>query len=406
VIIEANGREYHAPRQPTVVITIDGGDPAYLDDARARGLMPRLVGMLACGGAYHRGRAQMPTLTNPNNMSIVTGLPPSGHGIPGNHCLVDGRSEPVQLVEPEFLRADTILAAFQRAGGVVLSITAKDKLRRLLGAGGVPSISAERAASLSLPEFDMPDIAAAVQRLVPDIYDWDLSMYALDMGLIAHRRRPIDVLYVSLTDYVQHKSAPGTPLADQFFIHLDRALGAYQDAGFVVGLTADHGMNSKNRIHFLEDVLNQAGFERFEVVLPITDPYVVHHGALGSFAWLYFQSVSDVEPARALLAGLPGIEEVYDRDEATIIYEHPRDRIGDLAVSADARTVFGHSAARHDLSLVSTGLRSHGGRHEQVVPIIVSKPLRPAYAARHARGVANADLFDLLLNGLDPGAEG
>jgi phosphonoacetate hydrolase len=294
------------------------------------------------------------------------------------------------------------------AGVPVLAVTAKDKLRRLLGAGGVPSVSAEKAGELSLDAFEMPSITHAVGRPSPSIYDWDLSHYALEIGLAAHRRRPLGLLYVSLTDYVQHKQPPGGPLADQFYSRFDALLGEYLDAGFVVGITADHGMHAKQhpdgspRVHYLEDVLSAAGLAgpgRFEVVLPITDPYVVHHGSLGSFAWLYFRDPADIEPAREVLAGLDGVEEVFSRAEAAVLYEHPADRIGDLSVAADARTAVGHARAKHDLSLVASGLRSHGGRHEQIVPIITSQPLASGYATRHRQGVRNSDLHDLLLNG-------
>src|SRR6266496_1264696 len=155
--VQVNGREYRLPRRPTVVFTVDGGDPAYLEDALQRKLMPRLERLLAEGGALHRGLGCMPTLTNPNNLSIVTGVPPAVHGIPGNHYL-DPSGEEVQLVDPTFLRAPTIHAAMQRAGVRVLAVTAKDKLRRLLADGNVPSISAERAHELSLPAFDIDDV--------------------------------------------------------------------------------------------------------------------------------------------------------------------------------------------------------------------------------------------------------
>jgi phosphonoacetate hydrolase len=405
--VNVNGRDYRLPRQSTVVVTIDGCEPAYLDNALARGLMPRLQQMLASGGAYHLGRAHMPTLTNPNNMSIVTGVPPSWHGIPGNHCLLDAHSEPVQLVEPEFLRAQTIHAALQSAGCTVLCVSAKDKLRRLLGSGGVPSVSAEIAPKLDLPEFGVDNIEQLVGRPTPSMYEWNLSHYALEIGLAVHRRRrALDLLYVSLTDYVQHKQSPGGELADQFYGRFDELLGEYLDAGFLVGITADHGMHAKQnpdgspRVHYLEDVLRAVGIRNFQVVLPITDPYVLHHGALGSFAWIYCDN-RDVERARAVLVGLGGVEEVYTRAEAAVIYEHPADRIGDLSVASDVRTALGLSKSKHDLSLVATGLRSHGGRHEQIVPIIVSHGLAPRYATRHARGVQNSDLHVLLLNGPD-----
>jgi phosphonoacetate hydrolase len=379
-----------------VVITIDGCEPDYLDDALARDLMPRLKDMLASGGSYTRGRAHMPTLTNPNNLSIVCGAPPSVHGISGNHCLFGGRSEPVQLVEPEFLRAPSIHAELRRAGGSVLCVTAKDKLRRLLGAGDVPSVSAERAADLTLDGTSVPDLVGSAP---PSIYDWNLSHYAMEIGLAAHRTRPVDLLYVSLTDFVQHKEAPGGPMADRFYARFDELLGCYLDAGFLVGITADHGMHAKPRVHFLEDVLAAAGVRDFTVVLPITDPYVVHHGALGSFAWIY---TPDIDRSRNALRALDGVEEVLTRDEAALAYEHPPDRIGDLSVAADAHTALGQSRAKHDFSHLEGGLRSHGGHHEETVPIVVSRPLdHPA----ENEDLRNSDIHDLLLNGArQPGA--
>ena len=402
--VTVNGRDYRPPRRPTVVFTVDGGDPAYFEDALARGLMPNLRALLAGPGSLQLGLGQMPSLTNPNNVSIVSGAPPAVHGIPGNHYRAPDGQE-VQLVDPSFLRAESIHAALQRQGVGLLAVTAKDKLRRLLADGQVPSISAERAHELSLPAFGIDDVCALVGRPNPKIYDWDASHYAMEIGLAVHRRVGLGLLYVSLTDYVQHKEGPGGPLADRFFARFDALLGEYLEAGFLVGITADHGMNAKQepdgspRVHYLEDVLAAAGLREFQVVLPITDPYVLHHGALGSFAWVHLPP-DDLERARQALAALDGVEEVYTRAESAAIYEHPADRIGDLSVAADGRTALGKSRAKHDLSLVESGLRSHGGRHEQIVPIVVSQPLAEPYATRHRHGVRNSDLHDLLLNGV------
>jgi phosphonoacetate hydrolase len=408
-IVTVNGRDYRRPRQPTVVITIDGCQPAYLDDGLARGLMPRFSALLANGGAYHLGRGQMPSLTNPNNVSIVTGVAPAVHGIPGNHFRAPDGSE-VQLTDPSYLRCPTILGEMRKAGLRVLAVTAKDKLRRLLAEGDVPSISAERAAELDLGSLGIQDVPAVVGRAVPKIYDWDASHYAMEIGLTAHRHllqrdsAGLDLLYVSLTDFVQHKEPPGGEMADRFYRRFDELLGEFLDAGFIVGITGDHGMSAKQetdgspRVIYLEDVLTDLGIREHHVVLPITDPYVLHHGALGSFAWVYVPD-AERERARAALVALDGVEEVYVREESAVIYEHPLDRIGDLSVASDARTALGKSRAKHDLSLVESGLRSHGGRHEQIVPIIVSAPLSPRYAAWHASGVQSRDLFDLVLNG-------
>lgn len=398
-MVSANGHQYALPARPTVVIVIDGGDPRYMDDAFARGLLPHLGAMLGSGGGYAVGRAWMPSLTNPNNLSIVTGVPPSLHGVPGNHYLDRHTGQEVQLSDPRFLRAETIHAALQRTGAQVLMVTAKEKLRRMLGHGGVPSVSAERAHELSLPELGIDNLCELVGRPNPGIYDWDLSHYAMDIALAVHRRTPLDLAYVSLTDYVQHKHAPGEGMADRFLVRFDELVGEFASEGFVIGITADHGMNAKPRVVYLEDALSQAGIDDARVVLPITDPYVVHHGALGSFAWVHLDE-RERERAHEVIALLDGVEEVYSREEAAVIFEHPIDRIGDLSVTADAHTALGKSAAKHDLSGIKDGLRSHGGRHEQRVPIIVSRPLQPEYQKRHAAGVSNADIHDLVLNGV------
>ncbi len=403
--ITVNAREYRVPRQPTVVITIDGCDPSYLEDAFARGLMPRLVEMLDAGGAYHLGRSQMPSFTNTNNVSIVTGAPPVVHGLPGNHYLAPSGEE-VQLTDPAFLRAPSLHAAFHEAGLRVLTVTAKDKLRRLLAHGDVPGTSAEKAHEHPIPAYGIDDVVALVGRRNPGPYEWDMSHYVLEIGLAVSREVGLlDLMYLSTTDFVQHAEGPGEEMSDCFFRRFDELLGELLDLGYVVGMVADHGMNAKHhadgspRVHYLEDVLAAAGVRDCHVILPITDPYVVHHGALGSFAWIHC-AAEDRNRVRLALAALDGVEEVFHREEAAVIYQHPEDRIGDLSVAADARTALGKSAAKHDLSVLAGPLRTHGGRHEQIVPIIVSHPLTPRYAALHRAGVQNSDIHDLLLNGV------
>ena len=403
--VAINAREYLVPTRPTIVITVDGCDPRYLDDALERQLMPRLAGMLNAGGAYALGRSQMPSITNTNNISIVTGAAPAVHGLPGNQYLDPSGAE-VQLSDPKFLRAPSIHKVLMDNGSRVLCVTAKDKLRRLLAHGGVPATSAEKAHECPLPAYGIGDLVTLVGRRNPGPYEWDMSHYALDIGLAVSRAvGPLDLLYVSTTDYVQHAEGPGGAMADQFLRHFDERIGEYLELGYVVGLVADHGMNDKHnadgspRVHYLEHVLEQAGIQDYHVILPITDPYVVHHGALGSFAWVHVLP-ENRERARAAIVRLDGVEEVFTRDEAAVIYSHPRDRIGDLSVASDASTALGKSAAKHELSVLAGPLRSHGGRHEQIVPIIVSHRLSPFHAERHRNGVENRDIHDLVLNGV------
>lgn len=402
--ITVNDRTYAVPERPVVVFTVDGGDPRYFRDALERGIMPRLAGMLAGGGRFQVGACEVPTLTNPNNISIVTGVSPAIHGVPGNYCrMPDG--ELVLLNDAKYLRAPSIHAAFEEAGVPTLMVTTKDKLRLLLGNGGVPSVSAEKAAGTGIPAYGIESIEDAVGEPAPGVYDPLASHYAMRIGLAALRQAPqLRLLYVSLTDRVQHSYAPGEDIADLFFTEFDTLLGEYLDLGCTVGITADHGMNAKHdpdgspRVHYLADVLTAASIPFDEVVLPITDPYVKHHGALGSFAWIYL-SRDHRDEARRVIAALPGIEEIWDREGAATVFELPADRIGDLGVTAAADTALGGSVTDHDLSELHSRLRSHGGRHEQLVPMIVSGHVEGPLAARYEANITrNRDIHDLVLN--------
>jgi phosphonoacetate hydrolase len=395
--VAVNGRTYRTPAVRSAVICLDGCDPAYLDDAFERRLTPRLI-ELADNGTYARGSSQLPSFTNPNNLSIVTGAPPSVHGLPGNHYLSPEGDE-VQLVDPRCLRAPSIHARFAAAGTAVLAVTTKDKLRRLLAAGCVPCVSAEHADEQSLDEVD--PVSELVDRPKPDIYDWDCSHYALELALVLADCLGTELLYVSLTDFVQHTDAPGGELSDRYLRRLDELVGDYLDDGWQLALVADHGMNPKVQpdgspnVRYLGDVLDAAGIDA-HVILPITDPYVVHHAALGSACWVHVAD-GDVDEARAVIELQDGVEEVLDRDEAATSLSLPDDRIGDLVVLADAHTALGRRRREHDLSALRGRLRSHGGRHEQNIPILLSE--RPDAAGEQLleEGATNADIHQLLL---------
>jgi phosphonoacetate hydrolase len=132
------------------------------------------------------------------------------------------------------------------------------------------------------------------------------------------------------------------------------------------------------------------GAGKARVILPITDPYVVHHGALGSFATVYL-----TENVKARIAALPGIEAVLTREEAAKRFELPQDRIGDVVVVSTRHVVIGTSKAKHDLSGLTEPLRSHGGISEQKVPLLFNRKLKSLPGGRRLR---NFDIFDLALN--------
>jgi phosphonoacetate hydrolase len=399
--IEVNGRRYSWPDRPLVVVCIDGSEPAYMEEAIRAGAMPWLAGARG-RGTYTLADCVVPSFTNPNNLSIVTGAPPSVHGICGNYFYDRESGAEVMMNDPKFLRAETILAAFSKAGAKVAAVTAKDKLRRLLGKGleGI-CFSSEKANETTRAEHGIDNALAKLGRPLPSVYSAALSETVFAAGeWLLENERP-DLLYLSTTDYIQHKHAPGTSAANDFYGMMDGYFAAFEKLGATVALTADHGMNGKTdasgapKVVYLQDLADGwLGKDAARVILPITDPYVVHHGALGSFAFVYLPEGADRAALARRIAGAAGIEAVFDRAEAARRFELPEDRIGDLTVIGDIHTALGSARARHDLSGLDAPLRSHGGLSEQRVPFILSRAVRDLPKGR----LRNFDIFEVALN--------
>jgi phosphonoacetate hydrolase len=400
--IEVNGRIYRLPEQPSVVVCVDGCEPDYIAQAVARGHMPWMKATLARGTSTIAD-CVIPSFTNPNNLSIVTGAPPAVHGICGNYLYDTDQGIEVMMNDPKWLRAPTLLAALADAGRKVAVITAKDKLRKLLGhqLNGI-CFSSEKADQTTMAEHGIEGVLKLTGMPVPSVYSAELSEFVFAAGVRLMQTRRPDILYLSTTDYVQHKHAPGTPEANAFYAMMDRYLGALDALGCAIAVTADHGMNGKTRLDgtpnviYLQDLLNGwLGEGRTRVILPITDPYVVHHGALGSYATIYLQVEADAAALRARIAALQGVEWVLTRAEAASRWELPADRIGDLVVISTRSVALGSAAAKHDLSGLDEPLRSHGGLSEQQVPLILNRPAPGLDLTRRWR---NFDAFDWVLN--------
>ena len=401
--LTVNGRTYRWMDRPLVVVCVDGCQLEYITAAVAAGVAPFLGRLLAGGGTAFLADCVMPSFTNPNNLSIVTGAPPSVHGICGNYFFDSERGEEVMMNDPRHLRVGTILAAFSDAGAKVAVITAKDKLRKLLGhrMKGI-CFSSENADQVSLAENGIENVLERGGMPVPSVYSAALSEFVFVAGVkIMERERP-DLMYLSTTDYIQHKAAPGTAAANDFYAMMDSNLARLDQLGATVVITADHGMNAKHdaagrpNVIYLQDTLDAwIGRGKARVILPITDPYVVHHGALGSFALVYLGDDAARGAVAERIAAIPGIELVSTREQAAARFELPADRIGDLVVVSKLDTVIGTARDRHDLSGLDVPLRSHGGLSEQKVPLLVNRPVGDQPAGRRWR---NFDAFDLGLN--------
>lgn len=403
-MITVNQRSYRLPQKPVVFACLDGTAPEYLEAARS--VMPNL-NRIRERGASGLAQSVIPSFTNPNNLALVTGAPASVNGICGNFYYDRENDREIMMNDPEFLRCQTVLSTFSQAGKSVAVITTKDKLRKLLGKDltGI-CFSVERAGEATDEENGISGVVEKIGRENPGVYDPECSVYCIEAGDWLLRDRRPDVLYLSTTDFVQHKYEPDAPEALQFYSRIDHFLGRIDEQDVILGVTADHGMNAKTlddgspRVQFLESILIEKGIDEPRVILPITDPYVVHHGALGSFATVYL-TPKYVSAAANYLKEVPGVEQVFTREEARAAFSLPGDRIGDLVVLGDRHTVLGRTPEWHDLSSVERGLRSHGGLHEREVPFIVNRPLEADYARRLKDGTCNNyDLLDFLCNGI------
>jgi phosphonoacetate hydrolase len=410
--LEVNGTTYTLPDRPVAVVCIDGGDPEYIDAGLRDGVIPNIESFMK-DGFYAVAQGSMPSFTCPNNMSIVTGTEPVEHGISGNFYLDRETGEPVVMTDPELLRKRSIMSAFSRHGAKVVSITAKDKLRKQLQkdmdlTGGSVSLSSQYADRCTMEENGIEDALEFVGQPLPDMYSAELSLFVLDAGIkLLEERRP-DILYLSLTDFIQHAHAPGTAEANRFYKDLDDRFGRLKELGAIVALTADHGMGDKAdedgnpNVIWLQDILDAAvGEGACQVICPITDAFVGHHGALGGFVRVYCKDGLDADRVIEAIQGTPGIEKIMTAETVCRELEQPLDREGDVAVLADKVTVIGARAVDHDLSgLKGKRLRTHGSLHEAHVPFVISEPLNDAYAEHGAAGgLRSHDIFDFAING-------
>jgi phosphonoacetate hydrolase len=405
--ISVNDREYKYPKAPTVVVCLDGSEPGYIERAIDAGVAPNFARLMK-DGANLSALSAMPSFTNPNNMSIITGRPPAVHGIAGNYFYDRASGKEVMMNDASFLRAPTIMQAFHDAGAKVAVVTAKDKLRAMLGkgldmtSGRAIAFSSEKADKATLQDNGIENLLARIGKPLPEVYSADLSEFVMAAGVSILKQERPDLMYLSTTDYVQHKAAPGSQMANAFYAMMDRYVGELDAAGAVLVLTADHGMNDKHLpnkepdVIYLQTLLDEwMGPGKARVILPITDPYVVHHGALGSWATIYLPAGADgVDALLGRLRAVEGVDVAMSAAEACRRFELPADRIGDIVVISTIHKVLGTAREKHDLSGLTEPLRSHGGLTEQVVPMIANRAVTvvPGHQLR------NFDVFDVALN--------
>ncbi len=405
--VTCNGRSYAWPNAPTVVVCLDGSEPGYIEKAVEAGRAPFFATMLR-DGANLLADCVIPSFTNPNNLSIITGRPPAVHGIAGNFFFDPATRSEVMMNDPKFLRAPTILRTFHDAGAKVAMVTAKDKLRLLLShgldysTGRAIAFSSERADKATTQDNGIDDVLRRVRLPLPDVYSAGLSEFVFAAGVMLMETVRPDLMYLSTTDYIQHKVGPGTPVANDFYAMIDGYLARLDKLGAIIVATADHGMNDKHdpktkvpNVIYLQSQFDEwLGPGAARVILPITDPYVAHHGALGSFATVHIPAGANVAALLAKVRAIAGIDLALTQAEACARFELPADRIGDLVITSTRHMTLGTAREKHDLSGLDEPLRSHGGLTEQRVPMLANRKLTvPA-----GQPLRNFDVFSMALN--------
>ncbi len=338
--------------QTTLLVMIDGLDPEYLAACPAPNLQ-----RFARDGFHVTGGGMMPSVTNVNNTTMVTGHYPAQHGIVSNYWL-DRQAGIEEYVESgKFICSETIFAHCHRRGGRSLLAASKNKLRRLLGDDTDLAFSSES------PTAD----AVTVAGDPPDIYSLEVNGWTINAARSALKAQHYDLAFIATTDYAMHTHGPEHPESRRHISILDEALGRLVDEVPDVQLliTADHGMSDKRRMLNLPAVLRKHGIAARAVPI-IKDLYVVHHSNLGGCIYLHLDDSAALGDALGILRQTEGIEEALPRAEAAERFVLMEERIGDIVVTGAADVVFGDPT---EVTLPA-GLRSHGSAHEQQVPII------------------------------------
>lgn len=342
-----------------LLLCLDGIDPEYL----AVSSVPTLD-QLGQRGWRTIGQGAMPSVTNVNNVSMVTGGPPALHGITANFYHDRATGQSVYMESADFLLAPTIFERAAQSSRRSAVITSKDKLRTLIARGASDVISAE-----SPPAWVVEAVGAP-----PPILSVEVNHWLFRAAITLCRTHPPDLLYLTLTDYAQHKYAPETAESQANLAALDSLLADLLNSGpeFTVVVTADHGMRAKTRGLDLGQILAQANISA-DVIPIIKDRYVVHHQNLGGSAYVYLGDLARLEDAMAVLRAKEGVESVWRREQAAVEFQLHPDRIGDLFVLATEETVFGALPAPRE----AVSVRSHGCLHTRAVPIIACGPGAP-----------------------------
>jgi len=340
-----------AARRKILIVLVDGFGPDYLE----RSDMPNLKRM-GRGGGFKIGKSVIPSVTNVNNASVVTGSFPKDHGITTNYQFDRATGKSFEMESSEFVLRPTIFERARRLGLRTALVTTKDKVRTLCSRGTDVAISAEH------PDSAMIGVAGKQESM----YTAEVNYWTLRAARHLLKNGGIDLMYLSTTDYMMHTYAPEEEPSLRHLATLDKMLAEIVDDNpkIELYLTADHGMNAKTEAVDLARVLKAKSIDA-EAVPIIRDAHTVHHQNLGGACYVYLARSTDLPKAIEILKATAGIEEVYDAKAAAKLFQLHPDRIGDIFVLSAKHVAMGSLEVMREPAKV----RSHGSRYESAVPL-------------------------------------
>lgn len=344
--------------QKIIIIMMDGFGNDYYRSSD----MPTLNKMEK-QGLYKVVPSLMPSITNVNNASIITGTTPDVNGITGNVFLDPNTSEEEYMENSDLTLAETVFQRAQKAGLKSILFSCKTKTVTLLNKGAGEAVSRETVTPEWTKRLGTP----------PDIYSSDINYWMMEAALYSLKHKPeINLTYIHTTDYPMHMWAPESMESKKHLHKIDEYLSklikAAPDAAILI--TADHNVKHKSKCWDLEKALATCGVPIKAAISPEKDRYFKHHRGLGGSEYIYLNDIKDSSKVKHILLGFKGVEEVLTKEEAANRFHLMPERIGDLMVLGDSITVFGHLDKGEGEDLPST-YRSHGSLYEAHVPLFV-----------------------------------
>jgi phosphonoacetate hydrolase len=307
-------------------------------------------------GFHKTGRCMMPSVTNVNNVSLVTASYPETHGICSNFWFDPELGEGTYVESGKDILAETMFQRARKLDRTSILVTSKDKLRTLLGDGATFVVSSEQP----------PDWVVSGVGPSPDIYSLEVNGWVVKSASYIMSKHPADLVYITTTDYAMHTYGPDHPQSQKHLSILDEAIGELVEAhpDITLLVTADHGMSRKSRMVDLKHILESCHIRSITIPI-IKDRYVVHHANLGGCMYVYLQP-RDLAEALKVIRETPGVEDAISREEAVARFRLCGERIGDIVVTGEEDVVFGDATEVE----IPPNLRTHGSTYEGPVPLI------------------------------------